>query len=171
MTNSDSLVARDPKAYGVTRALENIGRNATPKCLSGRRRRDDGKIAVDDGLVLLLVRPAMAGQVCALDSQQAATFMGTWAIAMTEPSGGHETVRIWDKGGVVAASIQSEQSSPIDITGMVKDGGTLVLTTTRFENGKTIWAVIALTLDGDTMKMAQMLEPSRSIELASGKRQ
>jgi hypothetical protein len=130
-----------------------------------------GRLPWTIAVVLLLVRPAMAGQVCALDSQQAATFIGTWAIAMTEPSGGHETVRIWDKGGVVAASIQSEQSPPIDITGMVKDGGTLVLTTSRFENGKTIWAVIALTLDGNTMKMAQMLEPSRSIKLGSGKRQ
>ena len=79
--------------------------------------------------------------------------------------------RIWDKGGVVAASVQAEQSPPIEITGMVKDGDTLVLTTTRFENGKPIWAVVALTLDGDTMKMAQMLEPSRSIKLGSGKRQ
>jgi hypothetical protein len=122
-------------------------------------------------VALLLVRPAIAQQMCAVESGQAAAFMGTWAIAMTDPLGAHETVRIWDKGGVVAASVQSEQSPPINITGMVKDGPTLVLTTTRFENGQPIWAVIALTLDGDRLKMAQMLEPSRSIKLGSGKRQ
>jgi hypothetical protein len=54
---------------------------------------------------------------------------------------------------------------------MVKDGPTLVLTTTRFENDQPIWAVIALTLDGDRLKMAQMLEPSRSIKRGLGKRQ
>ena len=130
-----------------------------------------GRLTWTTMAVVLLLKPAIAVEGCPLDSRQAAAFMGTWAISMREPSGAHETVRIWDEGGVVAASVQSEQSPPIAITGMVKDGDTLVLTTTRFENGKAIWAVIALTLDGDTMKMAQMLEPSRSIKLGSGKRQ
>jgi hypothetical protein len=35
-------------------------------------------------------------------------------------------------------------------TGILKDGDVLVLTLTRFENGKPDRAVIALTLDGDT---------------------
>jgi hypothetical protein len=44
-----------------------------------------------------------------------------------------------DKYGTVAASIQFGQSPPIDITGVVKDGDTRVLTTTRFEDGRAIW--------------------------------
>jgi hypothetical protein len=47
----------------------------------------------------------------------------------------------------------------------------LVLTLTRFENGKPIRAVISLTLNGDTMKMAQMLEFSETIKRGSGKKQ
>ncbi|HEU0091151.1 MAG TPA: hypothetical protein VFS78_03515 [Vicinamibacteria bacterium] len=46
----------------------------------------------------------------------------------------------------------------------------LVLTLTRFENGKPDRAVIALTLDGDTMNMAQMLEFSQTIKRGSGKK-
>ena len=114
---------------------------------------------------------AAAGQAGKVDSSQATTFMGTWVMLMTEPVGAHETVRIWDQDGVLAASVQSEQSPPITVTGVLKDGDMLILTATRYENGRPIWAVVALTLDGDTMKMAQMLQPSRTIKRGSGKRQ
>jgi len=55
---------------------------------------------------------------------------------MTNPQGSHQTVRIWDRNGVVAASLQIGQFPPNDVTGIVKDGGMLVLTTTLVENGK-----------------------------------
>ena len=36
------------------------------------------------------------------------------------------------------------------------------------ENGAPIWAVISLTLDGGTMRMAQMLERSQTIKRGTG---
>jgi hypothetical protein len=57
------------------------------------------------------------------------------------------------------------------VSGILKDGDMLVVTVTRFENGKPIWAVIALTLEGDTMNMAHMLDASRTIKRRSGKKQ
>jgi hypothetical protein len=58
----------------------------------------------------------------------------------------------------------------IDATGILKDGDVLVLTLTRFENGKPDRAVVALTLDGETMNMSQMLEFSQTIKRGSGKK-
>ena len=43
------------------------------------------------------------------------------------------------------------------------------MTTTLRENGAPIWAVIALTLAGQTMDMAQMLQFSQTIKRGSGK--
>jgi len=97
--------------------------------------------------------------------------MGTWAFTMTNPQGAHETVRISDKSGIVAASVQSGRMPPTDVSGILKDGDMLVLTVTRFENGKPDRAVISLTLDGETMNMAQMLEFSQTIKRGSGKKQ
>ena len=87
---------------------------------------------------------------------------------MTNPQGSQQTVRLWDNYGVIAASLQIGKFPPNEITGIVKDGAVLVLTTTVRENGKPIWAVIALTLEGQTMKMAQMLEQSETIKRGSG---
>jgi hypothetical protein len=92
-------------------------------------------------------------------------------IAMTNPRGATETVRIWDQEGMMAATVQSGRFPPIKVTGAMKDGNGLVLTLTRFENGKEDRAVIALTIDGDTMTMAQMLEFSQTIKRGSGKKQ
>jgi hypothetical protein len=122
-------------------------------------------------IMLLLVGRTTAEQACPVAPSHATAFMGTWPLLMTEPLGGHETVRIWDDHGSVAASVQSEPSPPINATGILKDGNMLVLTTTRFENGQPIWAVISLTIEGDTMAMAQMLQPSRTIMRGSGRRQ
>jgi len=47
----------------------------------------------------------------------------------------------------------------------------IVLTTTLRENGAPIWAVIALTIDAETMSMAQMLERSQTITRGTGRRQ
>ena len=120
------------------------------------------------GLLMILFVP-LSGQSSALDSRQVTAFMGTWPLTMTIPAGAHETVRIWDENGVVKASVQAERFPPIAATGIMKDGDVLVLTLTRFENGKPDRAVIALTVDGETMAMAQMLEFSPNIKRGSGK--
>ena len=118
--------------------------------------------------ILFLVGTAAGGQSPPLNSAEVTAFMGTWRFAMTNPQGSQQTVRLWDKSGVIAASLQIGKFPPNEITGIVKDGAVLVLTTTVRENGKPIWAVVALTLEGQTMKMAQMLEQSETIKRGSG---
>lgn len=120
--------------------------------------------------LLCLVGPPAAAQTPPPDPSQVATFMGTWPLLMTNPEGARETVRIWDENGVVRASVQAGRFPAIEATGVMKDGDMLVLTLTRFENGKPDRAVIALTLDGGTMHMAQMLEFSQTIKRGSGKK-
>ena len=128
--------------------------------------------------LLVFVTLPVNGQGAALTPAQAAAFMGTWVIDMTEPAAfkAKHTVRIWDKNGVVAASLQA--GNTIEATGIHKDGDMLVLTFSHeakpqplLENGAPLWAVISLTLDGDTMKVAQMLERSQTIKRGTGKRQ
>jgi hypothetical protein len=121
--------------------------------------------------MLCLAGSAAAWQASTLSSSQATAFMGTWVVAMTNPQGATETVRIWNQNGVVAASVQAGRFPPINATGVLKDGDMLVLTLTRFENGKPDRAVIALTLNGDTMNLAQMLEFSETIKRGTGKKQ
>jgi hypothetical protein len=121
-------------------------------------------------VALLLAGPVAAEQGSMLRSAEASAFMGTWAVTMTNPQGAHETVRIWDKSGIVAASVQSGRFPPLEVSGILKDGDMLVLTVTRFENGKPDRAVISVTLDGETMNVAQMLEFSQTIKRGSGKK-
>jgi len=127
--------------------------------------------------LLVIGASAASGQGPALTRAQATTFMGTWVFAMTNPAGSEQTVRIWDKNGVVAASVQVGKFPPTDVTGIVKDGDMLVLTISHearpalLENGAPIWAVISLTRNGDTMDMAQMLERSQTIKRGTGKKQ
>ncbi len=74
---------------------------------------------------------AVVGQDSTLASSQATAFIGTWALTMTEPEafkGSQQTVRIWNKNGVVAASVQIGKFPPVDVTGIFKDGDMLVLT-------------------------------------------
>jgi hypothetical protein len=123
---------------------------------------------------------AVGGQDSTRASSQATPFIGTWALTMTEPEafkGSQQTVRIWNKNGVVAASVQIGKFPPVDVTGIFKDGDMLVLTVSHkaqppmMENGAPIWAVISLTLDGDTMRTAQMLERSQTIKRGTGQKQ
>jgi hypothetical protein len=102
---------------------------------------------------------------------EAAPFIGTWVIAMTNPAGAQETVRIVEENGRVSASVQLGKFPASDVTGMVRDGDVLVLTTTRRENGVPIWVVMALTVEGDTMRLAQMLERSETIKRGTGSKQ
>jgi hypothetical protein len=120
--------------------------------------------------LLCVCGPAASEPAPALTPSSVTAFMGTWPVTMTNPAGARETVRIWDESGVVKASVQSGRFPAINATGILKDGDVLVLTLTRFENGKPDRAVIALTLDGDTMNMAQMLEFSQTIKRGSGKK-
>jgi hypothetical protein len=127
---------------------------------------------------LLMSAALVAGaRVSSVTSTQAAPFMGTWVFSMSNPAGSEQTLRIWDKNGVLAASVQVGQFPPTDATGIVKDGDMLVLSVSHEarpglrENGQPIWAVIALTLDGDTMQMAQLLERSQTIKRGTGKKQ
>jgi hypothetical protein len=120
--------------------------------------------------LLYVAIPAEAGQASSLKPSDVTAFLGTWPLLMTNPDGALETIRIWDDNGLVAASAQAGRFPGVKASGIMKDGDMLVLTLSRFENGKPIWAVIALTLEGDTMKMAQMLEQSQTIKRGSGKR-
>ena len=129
--------------------------------------------------LLLFVPPAVSGQGSMLTAAQATPFLGTWVIDMTEPPEFRttHTVRIWDNNGAVAASVQTGKFPPNNVTGLLKDGDMLVLTISHeaqpgmLENGTPIWAVISLTLDGETMKTAYMLERSQTIKRGTGKKQ
>jgi hypothetical protein len=122
-------------------------------------------------VLFLLAAAEVVAQSLAIKSSELARFMGTWVFTMTNPQGSEQTVRIWDKNGIVGASLQIGKFPPNDITGVLKDGDVLVLTTTLRENGAPIWAVIALTLDGRTMNMAQMLQMSQTIKRGTGHKQ
>jgi hypothetical protein len=69
-------------------------------------------------------------------------------------------------------------SPAIEATGIHRDGSMLVLTLNHnakprpvLENGMPIWAVVSAVVDGDTMKVALMLERSSDIKRGAGKRQ
>jgi hypothetical protein len=130
--------------------------------------------------LLLLLTSSPSGQGSALTPSQAATFMGTWVFTMTEPEafkGTEQTVRIRAKNGGVRATVQVGKFPAIDATGIFKDGDMLVLTISHEaqpgmrENGASIWAVISLIREGDTIKTAQMLERSQTIKRGVGKKQ
>jgi hypothetical protein len=104
---------------------------------------------------------AQQSTVKAADARQ---FIGTWEFTMTNPAGGHETVRVWDNNGVLAATVQAGRFPPIPVSGILKDGDILVLTSTRFENGKPDRSIVAITPKDDGMTFAQMLEFSPDIK-------
>ena len=105
-------------------------------------------------------------------------FLGVWVIEMTEPAvfKGTHTIRVWDNSGTVAASLQTNPNFPaIEATVIDRDGNMLVLTLSHNakphpmqENGMPIWAVVSAVVDGDTMKVAQMLERSQTIKRGRG---
>ena len=121
-------------------------------------------------LLLLAAAPAVA-QRDSLKPSEVAPFIGTWVFAMTNPPNSEQTVRLREKDGRVSATLQIGKFPPDDITGILKDGDVLVLTTMVRENGAPIWAVIALTLDGQTMSLAQMLQNSQTIKRGTGHKQ
>jgi hypothetical protein len=131
--------------------------------------------------LLAIAAPGARGQSAPLNPASARSFLGVWVIEMTEPAEfkGTHTIKVWDNGGTVAASIQTSPNFPaIEATGIHRDGNMLVLTISHaakphpmLENGKPIWAVVSAVVDGDTMKVAQMLERSLTVKRGAGKRQ
>jgi hypothetical protein len=129
--------------------------------------------------LLLFVGPAAGGQGSAGTPAEATAFMGRWVVDMTEPAEFKSTqiLRIWNRDGALAASVQTGTAPAVEVTGIIKDRNMLVLTLSNeakrpfLENGAPIWAVIALTLDGDTIKVSHMLEKSRTIKRGTGKKQ
>ena len=126
------------------------------------------------GILIVLVGTAANGQAPNLSSKQATAFIGTWVIDMTSPDelkGTPETVRVWEKDGLIAASVQVGRFPPNDATGTLRDGDLLVLSTTMRENGVPIWVVVSLKVESETMMLAQMMEPSRTVKRGVGKKQ
>jgi hypothetical protein len=121
-------------------------------------------------IVLSMLAGNAMAQTAAPGASAASPFIGTWAFTMSNPQGSAQTVRIVEKNGALSASLQIDKFPPNDITGILRDGDVLVLTTTLRENGAPIWAVIALTREGDGMTMAQMLQMSQTIKRGTGRR-
>jgi hypothetical protein len=132
--------------------------------------------------LLVIAAPGARGQSAApLKPADAKSFLGVWVIEMTEPAvfKGTHTIRVWDNSGTVAASLQTNPNFPaIEATGVYRDGNMLVLALSHHakpypmqENGMPIWAVVSAVVDGDTMKVAQMLERSQTIKRGAGNRQ
>jgi hypothetical protein len=121
-------------------------------------------------VLLAILAPALQAQTsptaAALES-----FFGTWVFAMTNPPNSQQTVRVWEKNGMVLASLQVGKFPPNEITGIMKDGDLLVLTTTVRENGVPIYAVVSLKREGDRMNMAQLLENSQTVKRGTGRKQ
>jgi hypothetical protein len=128
-------------------------------------------------MLLVVVPVAASEQGSPVTAAQASPFVGTWVFAMTNPAGSEQTVKIWDKNGVIVASLQVGKFPPTEVTGIMKDGDMLVLSVSHEarpglrENGAQIWAVTSLTRAGDTMELAQMLEHSQTIKRGTGKKQ
>jgi hypothetical protein len=131
--------------------------------------------------LLVIAASGARGQTASLTVAGAKPFLGVWVIEMTEPAvfKGTHRIRVWDNNGTVAASLQTNPNFPaIEATGIHRDGNMLVLTISHRakphpmqENGAPIWAVVSAVVDGDTMKVAQMLERSQTIKRGAGNRQ
>ena len=73
-------------------------------------------------------------QQSALASSQATNFIGTWALTMTEPDafkGSQQTVSVWNKNGVLAASVQIGKFPPVEVTGIFDHPAALGCTLTE----------------------------------------
>ena len=81
--------------------------------------------------LLVLIAAAASGQGSIPIPAQATAFVGTWVIEITEAMRATQTVAIWERDGVVAASVQGGKSPAKEVTGIVKDGNMLVLTISR----------------------------------------
>jgi hypothetical protein len=130
-------------------------------------------------IAALLVSAALPAdaQVANVTATNARAFVGTWVFSMSNLGGSQQTVRIWEEDGALKASVQVGKGPPTGVTGILKDGDMLVLSVSHEaqpglrENGQPIWALISLTLQGETMHIAEMLEQSETIKRGTGKKQ
>ena len=122
-------------------------------------------------VALLAMPPVIAAQERAPTPAQVEAFLGTWTFAMTNPPNSQQTVRIFEKNGALAASLQVGKFPPNEITGILKDGDLLILTSTVRENGAPIYSVVALKRDGDRMNLAQLLENSQTVKRGTATKQ
>jgi len=124
---------------------------------------------------------AATPQAASTPPSQAAAFLGTWTVTMTAPEEmkGHIlTVRIWNKDGRLTASFQTAPNAPAsEATGVLSDGNMIVASIGHHaqrpmrENGAPIWVTFTLTLDGDSLRLAQTLERSATIKHGVGRKQ
>ena len=125
-------------------------------------------------IAVILISPAVDAQAPVPRPSELAAFLGTWVFEMTDPpelAGSKETVRVMEKNGTVAATVQVGQFPPNNVTGILKDGDLLVLTTTLRENGRPIWVVISLKPTDGAMRLSQMMEESATIKHGTGIKQ
>ena len=124
---------------------------------------------------------AATPQAASTTTSQAAAFLGTWTVTMTAPEemkGDVLTVRIWNTDGRLMASVQTAPNAPAsEATGVLSDGNMIVASIGHHaqrpmrENGAPIWATFTLTLDGDSLRLAQTLERSTTIKRGVGRKQ
>jgi hypothetical protein len=139
-----------------------------------------GQLAVMVGLLTTGV-VAATPQAASTLSSPADAFLGTWTVTMTAPEemkGTVLTVRIWNQDGRLTASVQTNPNAPVsEATGVLSDGNLIVASIGHhaqrpmMENGAPIWATFTLTLDGDSLKLAQTLERSATIKRGVGRKQ
>ena len=123
---------------------------------------------------LIVAGMATGASAQSLTPKAAAEFLGTWLFEMTQPDdlkGTAETVRILEKDGQVIATVQVAKFPPNEVSGLMRDGDKLVLSTTLRENGQPMSVVIMLKLSGDSMALSQMMESSKTIKRGTGKKQ
>lgn len=98
--------------------------------------------------------------------------MGTWVLTMETPRGTNEqTVMLSDEGGKVAAQLEGARGGSIDITDVVKDADSLVLSFNRNMRGNDIDFVLTLSLEGDTMHASQDVNDGMFSMTGSGTKQ
>jgi len=119
---------------------------------------------------LLVASSATIAQSASIPTTAASEFIGTWTFTMTNPPNTQQTVKVWDETGRLAASIQVGKFPPNSVTGIMKDGDVLYLSATLRENGQPIWAVIALSMDVGTMRLAQMMQNSQTVKRGTAER-
>ena len=131
-------------------------------------------------LLIALSSQVAAAQPPPVRASRVAPFLGTWDITMTDPpemKGAKQSIRVWDDNGAVAASVQIGRFPALRASGVFMDGDMLVVTLSHaaprqmMENGQAIWAVFALSLDGDSLRTAQMMERSATNKRGVGRKE
>jgi hypothetical protein len=78
-------------------------------------------------MTLLLAGAEGRGQSIGVNPLKRATSLAL-GVRHDQPAGCQDTVRIVDRKGMTAASVQAGRFPPIDVSGVRKDGAMLVLT-------------------------------------------